>query len=122
MFHIGFYLYGQENLNFELEKLRIELRHARGMFAIAQSETNDASVKVNVSLLLFYFFEKHNFIEQKCLVEKPKYTRHIQEHSLKHTRLEIQGSHERTFHYNQLQLTNEVEFKKKLLSAFIGHP
>ncbi|KAF5461826.1 hypothetical protein F2P56_017890 [Juglans regia] len=37
----------QENLNFELEKLRMELRHARGMYAIAQSETNDASLKLN---------------------------------------------------------------------------
>uniref|UniRef100_A0A6P3YXZ7 RING-type E3 ubiquitin transferase n=1 Tax=Ziziphus jujuba TaxID=326968 RepID=A0A6P3YXZ7_ZIZJJ len=37
----------QVNINFELEKLRIELRHARGMYAIAQSETNDASRKLN---------------------------------------------------------------------------
>ncbi|XP_052187044.1 U-box domain-containing protein 35-like isoform X2 [Diospyros lotus] len=37
----------QINVNFELEKLRIELRHIRGMYAIAQSETIDASRKVN---------------------------------------------------------------------------
>ncbi|CAL5366846.1 unnamed protein product [Camellia sinensis] len=37
----------QVNVNFELEKLRIELRHIRGMYAIAQSETIDASRKVN---------------------------------------------------------------------------
>ncbi|KAI6696162.1 hypothetical protein NL676_016281 [Syzygium grande] len=37
----------QANLNFELEKLRIELRHARGMYAMAQSETMDASRKLN---------------------------------------------------------------------------
>ncbi|CAK9139917.1 unnamed protein product [Ilex paraguariensis] len=36
-----------DNINFELEKLRIELRHARGMYAIAQSETIDASRKLN---------------------------------------------------------------------------
>lgn len=37
----------QVNVNFELEKLRIELRHIRGMYAIAQTETIDASRKVN---------------------------------------------------------------------------
>lgn len=38
----------QVNINFELEKLRIELRHARGMYAVAQSETIDASRKLNI--------------------------------------------------------------------------
>ncbi|XP_022738516.1 LOW QUALITY PROTEIN: U-box domain-containing protein 35-like [Durio zibethinus] len=38
----------QVNVNFELEKLRIELRHVRGMYAIAQSETIDASQKLNI--------------------------------------------------------------------------
>ncbi|XP_011028465.1 PREDICTED: U-box domain-containing protein 35-like isoform X2 [Populus euphratica] len=37
----------QANINFELEKLRIELRHARGIYAVAQSETLDASRKLN---------------------------------------------------------------------------
>ncbi|KAK6925814.1 Serine-threonine/tyrosine-protein kinase, catalytic domain [Dillenia turbinata] len=37
----------QASINFELEKLRIELRHVHGMYAIAQSETIDASRKVN---------------------------------------------------------------------------
>ncbi|PON92411.1 Mitogen-activated protein kinase kinase kinase [Trema orientale] len=35
----------QVNINFEIEKLRIELRHVKGMYAMAQSETNDASRK-----------------------------------------------------------------------------
>lgn len=34
------------NINFELEKLRIELRHVKGIYAMAQSETNDASRKL----------------------------------------------------------------------------
>lgn len=51
-FRIGFHLYGQE-IDFELEKLRIELRHVRGMYAIAQSETIGASRKVNYGFLLF---------------------------------------------------------------------
>ncbi|KAI9081393.1 hypothetical protein K1719_036656 [Acacia pycnantha] len=37
----------QENITLELEKLRIELRHAQGMHAIAQSENIDASRKLN---------------------------------------------------------------------------
>lgn len=36
----------QENVSFELQKLRIELRHVRGMYAIAQSEAIDASRQV----------------------------------------------------------------------------
>ncbi|XP_076897307.1 U-box domain-containing protein 35-like isoform X2 [Bidens hawaiensis] len=38
----------QDNhINFEIEKLRVELRHFRGMYAIAQSETFDASRRLN---------------------------------------------------------------------------
>lgn len=37
----------QENFNLELEKLRIELRHAQGMHAVAQTENIDASRKLN---------------------------------------------------------------------------
>lgn len=44
--------YNQENFSLELEKLRIELRHAQGMHAVAQSENIDASRKV-MSILLW---------------------------------------------------------------------
>ncbi|XP_063944986.1 U-box domain-containing protein 35 isoform X2 [Daucus carota subsp. sativus] len=37
----------QVNVNFELEKLKVELRHMKEMYAIAQSETTDASRKIN---------------------------------------------------------------------------
>ncbi|KAL3524129.1 hypothetical protein ACH5RR_016963 [Cinchona calisaya] len=37
----------QTNINFELEKIRIELRHLRGMYAVAQNEAVDASRKLN---------------------------------------------------------------------------
>ncbi|KAI3918749.1 hypothetical protein MKX01_042069 [Papaver californicum] len=33
----------QVDINFELERLRVEIRHVRGMFAVAQSETINAS-------------------------------------------------------------------------------
>ncbi|KAF1869635.1 hypothetical protein Lal_00017210, partial [Lupinus albus] len=41
----------QANINLELEKLRIKLRHAQGMHVVAQSENIDASRKV-ISVLL----------------------------------------------------------------------
>ncbi|KAL2543391.1 U-box domain-containing protein 35 [Abeliophyllum distichum] len=37
----------QDNVNFELEKLRTELRHIRGMYVMAQSEAIDTSMKLN---------------------------------------------------------------------------
>ncbi|XP_016574725.2 LOW QUALITY PROTEIN: U-box domain-containing protein 35 [Capsicum annuum] len=37
----------QVNINYDLEKLRIELRHIQGMYAIAQTEAIDASQKLN---------------------------------------------------------------------------
>lgn len=48
-------VYNQENINLELEKLRIELRHAQGMHAVAQSENVDASQKV----MSFFLLSKH---------------------------------------------------------------
>ncbi|KAL8096033.1 U-box domain-containing protein 35-like isoform X2 [Apium graveolens] len=37
----------QVNVSFELEKLKIELRHIQGMYALARSETMEASRKLN---------------------------------------------------------------------------
>lgn len=37
----------ETDINFELEKLRTELRHTRGMYAVAQTEVIDASRKIN---------------------------------------------------------------------------
>ena len=47
------HLFDQANVNLELEKLRIELRHAQGMHAVAQSENIDVSRKVILSILLW---------------------------------------------------------------------
>jgi serine/threonine protein kinase len=52
----------QLNVNFELEKLRVELRHIQGMYAVAQSETIDASRKVTD-------LEKRQIDESSKLVE-----------------------------------------------------
>ena len=46
----------QVNINLELEKLRIELRHVKGMYAMAQSETIDASRKVDGPVNHFHLF------------------------------------------------------------------
>ena len=46
-----FFSFLQINVNFELEKLRVELRHIQGMYAMAQSEAIDASRKVLFSTL-----------------------------------------------------------------------
>jgi len=40
------YLFDQAKYNLELEKLRIELRHAQGLHAVAQTEKIEASRKV----------------------------------------------------------------------------
>ncbi|KAA8533898.1 hypothetical protein F0562_031415 [Nyssa sinensis] len=45
--HTDFSSESQANINFELEKLRIELQHIRGMYAIAHRERIDASRKLN---------------------------------------------------------------------------
>ncbi|PHT52468.1 U-box domain-containing protein 35 [Capsicum baccatum] len=37
----------EADINFELEKLRTELRHTRGMYAVAQTEVIEASRKIN---------------------------------------------------------------------------
>lgn len=48
----------QININFELEKLRIELRHLRGMYAVAHNEAMDASRKVMLPSKLKFCGEK----------------------------------------------------------------
>lgn len=59
----------QVNINFELEKLRIELRHVRGMYAIAQNEANDASRKL-YNLNKCKLKEETRFSEIQLLEEK----------------------------------------------------
>lgn len=71
----------QANINFELEKLRVELRHARGMYAVAQSETFDASRKLNdlhkrrleESIKLKEIYVKEEEAKELAQEEKKKY-------------------------------------------------
>lgn len=46
--YVGFFVNSQMNKDFELEKLKIELRHIKGMYEVAQSEVIDASKKVHI--------------------------------------------------------------------------
>ncbi|OMO52195.1 hypothetical protein COLO4_37371 [Corchorus olitorius] len=69
------------NINFELEKLRTELRHLRGMYAIAQSETIDASRKLSTlskrrleeAIKLKEISSKEEEAKQLAKQEKEKY-------------------------------------------------
>ncbi|KAG8652797.1 U-box domain-containing protein 35 isoform X3 [Manihot esculenta] len=61
----------QANINFELEKLRIELRHVRGIYAMAQNEAIDASRKLN-DLSNRRFEEATKLKEIHCREEKVK--------------------------------------------------
>ncbi|OMO94849.1 hypothetical protein CCACVL1_05766 [Corchorus capsularis] len=75
------YLCMQVNINFELEKLRTELRHLRGMYAIAQSETIDASRKLSTlskrrleeAIKLKEISSKEEEAKQLARQEKEKY-------------------------------------------------
>ncbi|KAJ6395018.1 hypothetical protein OIU77_024099 [Salix suchowensis] len=58
----------QENINFELEKLRIELRHAQGVNAVAKSETIDASRKLEEATRLLEINHK----EEKAREERAR--------------------------------------------------
>ncbi|MBA0790024.1 hypothetical protein Gohar_014697, partial [Gossypium harknessii] len=58
----------QVNINFEIEKLRTELRHIREMHAAAQSETIDASQKLNT--LSKRRLEEAMKLKEVCLKEE----------------------------------------------------
>ncbi|KAJ6343011.1 hypothetical protein OIU78_010852 [Salix suchowensis] len=58
----------QENINFELEKLRIELRHAQEVNAVAPSETIDASRKLEEATRLLEINHK----EEKAREERAR--------------------------------------------------
>ncbi|KAM1069837.1 hypothetical protein EV1_001618 [Malus domestica] len=61
----------QATINLEIEKLRIELRHVKGMYAMAQSETMDASRKIN-DLTKRRFEEALRLKEINSMEEKAK--------------------------------------------------
>ncbi|CAL0301759.1 unnamed protein product [Lupinus luteus] len=71
----------QADINLELEKLRIELRHAQGMHAVAQSENIDASRKLNdlskkrseESMKLKEVIVKEELAEKLANYEREKY-------------------------------------------------
>ncbi|KAG7535080.1 Protein kinase domain [Arabidopsis thaliana x Arabidopsis arenosa] len=63
----------QVNLSFEIEKLRAELKHVQEMYAMAQTETVDASKKLT-ELNQRRFEESEKLVELKEMEEVAKYT------------------------------------------------
>lgn len=56
---VNLVLCSQADINFELERLRIELRHIRGMYAMAQGEAIDASRKVRFASITEFLWLLH---------------------------------------------------------------
>ncbi|KAK9665706.1 hypothetical protein RND81_14G130000 [Saponaria officinalis] len=72
---------GQKGINSELEKLKIELRHIRGMYSIAQNETKDATRKLSElnrlrneeAVKLKQIKEKEEITKELARIEKEKF-------------------------------------------------
>ncbi|KAK9706565.1 hypothetical protein RND81_07G135300 [Saponaria officinalis] len=72
---------GQKGVNSELEKLKIELRHIRGMYSIAQNETKDATRKLSElnrlrheeAVKLKQIKEKEEITKELARIEKEKF-------------------------------------------------
>ncbi|XP_062092221.1 U-box domain-containing protein 35-like isoform X2 [Humulus lupulus] len=96
------------NINFELEKLRIELRHAKGMYAMAQSETNDASRKLkdlNKNLL-----DNSKRLEE-IIVEEDKTKALAKEEKEKHEAAKRQAKYVRQCVERETSLKKDAEMK-----------
>ncbi|KAL0321679.1 UNVERIFIED_CONTAM: U-box domain-containing protein 52 [Sesamum calycinum] len=91
----------QANIDFELEKLRIELRHIRGMYAMAQGEAIDASRKKRKS------WQDRRKRDTKLLEEKPNLSRNAERETAERKEAEIRAS-------------RETKEKEKLESALNG--
>ncbi|EXC20961.1 U-box domain-containing protein 35 [Morus notabilis] len=118
-------LESQVNFNFEIEKLRIELRHVKGMYAMAQSETNDASRKLKD-------LNKQRLDEARKLeeitAEEEKAKELAIEEKEKHEAAEMEAQRLRQCTEREAALKREAETKamhdtkekEKLESALVG--
>lgn len=115
----------QANINFELEKLRIELRHIRGMYAVAQSETFDASRKLNdlhkrrveESIKLKEMHAKEEEAKELAIDEKKKYEAAKREAKYVKECAEMEAAERKEAETKALR---EVKEKEKLESAIVG--
>ncbi|XP_068329315.1 U-box domain-containing protein 35-like [Pyrus communis] len=115
----------QATINLELEKLRIELRHVKGMYAMAQSETMDASRKIN-NLNKRWLEEavrlkEINSMEEKAIVsatqEKEKYESAKREADYMRECVEREVAQRREA---EMKAMHDAKEKEKLEQALVG--
>ncbi|CAN6705489.1 unnamed protein product [Malus baccata var. baccata] len=114
----------QATFNLELEKLRIELRHAKGMYAMAQSETMDASRKIyNLNKLRLeeaVRLKEINSMEEKAIVsatqEKEKYESAKKEADYMRECVKREVAHRREA---EMQAMHDAKEKEKLEQALV---
>ncbi|KAJ4706603.1 Protein kinase domain [Melia azedarach] len=115
----------QVNIDFELEKLRIELRHVRGMYALAQNEAMDASRKLNNlnkrQLEEAAKLDKIKLLEEKAIEsarqEKEKYEAARREAEYVRRCVEREATQRQQA---EMEAMREAKEKEKLENALVG--
>ncbi|KAM7491768.1 hypothetical protein LguiA_034689 [Lonicera macranthoides] len=115
----------QVNINFELEKLRVELRHIRGMYAVAQSESLDASRKlkdihkrrIDESIKLEEINLKEEEAEKLAKEEKERYEATKSEAEYVKECVEREAAQRRVA---ETKASREAREKEKLENALVG--
>ncbi|OWM79435.1 hypothetical protein CDL15_Pgr022847 [Punica granatum] len=116
----------RENINFELEKLRVELRHVRGMHAIAQTEAMDASRKADElnrrrleeAMKLKEIKLKESIAEKLARQEKERYE--VARKEAVHMMASAQQEASERRHV-EMKTSRDVKEKEKLENALHGH-
>ncbi|KAJ4840361.1 hypothetical protein Tsubulata_007633 [Turnera subulata] len=115
----------QVNINFELEKLRIELRHVRGIYAVAQSEAIDASRKLNdiskhrleEATKLKELNDKEETAKELAKKEKERCEAAIREAEYMKACAEKEASQRQAI---EIKATRDAKEKEKLQNAIVG--
>ncbi|KAI4383048.1 hypothetical protein MLD38_008929 [Melastoma candidum] len=116
----------QVSVNFELEKLRIELRHAHGMYATAHSETVEASQKLK-NLKEKWFEEsmklkdvkvREERVEELAREEQERYKAAKKEAIVAKACAEREASYKRDA---ELKALRDMKEKENLENALLGH-
>ncbi|XP_004307786.1 PREDICTED: U-box domain-containing protein 35-like [Fragaria vesca subsp. vesca] len=115
----------QVNINLELEKLRIELRHVKGMYAMAQSETIDASRKIK-NLSKRRSEEEARLKEITAMEEKAKLLATQEKEKYEAAKIEVDymrqcvGSEASQRREAELKALHDAKEKEKLENVLIG--
>ncbi|KAK7259769.1 hypothetical protein RIF29_25382 [Crotalaria pallida] len=115
----------QANINLELEKLRIELRHAQGMHAVVQTENIDALRKLNdlnkrrseESMKLKEIIAKEEMAEELAKQEREKYEAAAREAAYLKECAEREASERKEV---ELKAIHAAKEKEKLEDALSG--